>query len=60
MAQKSVTWKLVERLTAVGTANAELAARIMVAMMDFILVDFWGSKSGYDRELMLTYPVRVS
>jgi hypothetical protein len=37
MAQKSVTWKLEERLTAVGTANAELAARIMVAMTDFIL-----------------------
>lgn len=41
MAQKSVIWRLVDRLISAGAAKAELAARIMVAMTDFILIELW-------------------
>lgn len=38
MAQKSVTWNSwVDRLTSAGAAKAELAARMMAGMVNFIL-----------------------
>jgi hypothetical protein len=43
MAQKSVIWRLVDRLISAGAAKAELAARIMVAMTDFILIELWAA-----------------
>jgi hypothetical protein len=50
VAQKSVTWKSVDRLISAGAANAELAAKTMVAMVNFISnvldkdIDWLGSR----------------